>query len=150
MMTKRMLSLINKSILIILTILGFSCTADQPDEYGMPLADFKISGSVVDESTLERLQNIQVVMQDPEMIDIHADTCYTDENGVYEVKLNGLPDDKTFIFKCIDLDGAANGAYESLDSTVTFKDPEFVNSDGNWYLGEVKKSITVKLAAKED
>lgn len=149
-MYKGILSFINKSILIILTILGFSCTEDQPDEYGMPHADFKINGTVVDEVTLERIENIQVIMQHPEMIDIHADTCSTDGNGMYEVKLNGLPDDRTFIFKCIDVDGAVNGNYEPLDTSVTFENPEFLNSDGNWYRGEAIKSIHVKLAAKED
>jgi putative lipoprotein (rSAM/lipoprotein system) len=149
-MNKGMLSFINKSILIFLTILGFSCTEDQPDEYGMPHADFKINGTVVDEVTLERIENIQVIMQDPDMADIHADTCYTDANGMYEVKLNGIPDDKTFIFKSIDIDGKINGDYEPLDTIVDFEDPEFINSDGNWYRGEVTKTITVKLAPKQD
>lgn len=149
-MTKGVLSLINKSILIILTILGFSCTEDQPDEYGMPYADFKINGAVVDKATLERLENIQVIMQDPEMIDIHSDTCYTDENGMYELKLMDWTDDKTYIFKCIDVDGVANGEYEPLDSTVTFENPEFENSNGNWDRGEVSKTIVVKLTAKKD
>lgn len=149
-MTKRILSLINKIILLILTILGFSCTEDQPDEYGMPHADFKISGVVVDEATLESIENIQVIMQDPEMIDIHSDTCYTDINGMYELKLIDLADEKSFIFKCLDIDGTANGDYESLDSTVRFENPEFINSSGNWYRGEASKTIIVKLVAKDE
>ena len=150
MMTQRILSLLNKLILITLTILGFSCTEDQPDEYGMPYADYKINGAVVSEETLERLQNIQVVMQDSEMIDIHADTCYTDANGLYEVKLKNWTSNKTYIFKCIDVDGKVGGFYEPLDSTIRFENAEFENSNGNWDRGEVTKTILVKLAAKED
>ncbi len=149
-MTKRILSLINKSILLILTLLGFSCIEDQPDEYGMPHADFKVNGTIVDEITLENIRNIQVVMQDPEMIDIHADTCYTDENGFYEVKLNDWPDTKTFIVKYLDIDGVVGGDYLPSDTTVTFENPQFVNASGNWYEGETTKTINIRLSANEN
>lgn len=146
-MTKHLLTLINKLILVLLTLLGFSCVEDQPDEYGMPHADFKVNGTVVDEVTLENIRNIQVVMQDPEMIDIHADTGYTDMNGFYEVKLNDWPDTKTFIVKYLDVDGNVGGEYLPTDTTVIFENPEFVNASGNWYEGETIKTINIKLTA---
>jgi hypothetical protein len=37
------------------------------------------------------------------------------------------------------VDGDANGTYHSLDTIVSFVDPEFENPDGHWYSGETSK-----------
>ena len=150
-MNKRILALANQIIVVILTFLGFSCDIEEGrTEYGSPNADFKVNGNIVDEATLEKIQNIQVIMQDPEMSDIHVDTSYSDENGFYEVKLNDWPSGKTFVVKYIDIDGVANGEYQPVDSTILFENPEFINSSDSWYQGEVTKTINIKLAAKKD
>ena len=75
---KKYLSLINKVILMALTFLGFSCDPNEPGvEYGMPAADFKIKGNIVDEVTQEKLNNIQVIFNDALSSTFNFDT--TDE-----------------------------------------------------------------------
>ena len=133
---------INKLILAFLALLGFSCNLDDPkDEYGAPCADFKVNGTVVDELTLNKLSNIQVIMD--------WDTVYSDENGNYEVKTRSYPSSQSFLVTFKDVDGELNGSYLHLDTVVEFADPEFEHGDGRWYNGEVSKEVNVKLSSEK-
>ena len=134
---------VNKLFLALITFLGFSCDPDGPwsVEYGAPHADFIVNGSIVDESTLNTLSNIQVAME--------GDTVYGDENGNYEVKVTNFSSNNSFLVVFKDIDGDTNGSYSQLDSLVEFEDPDFINGDGSWYHGETSKEINIKLKSKE-
>jgi len=144
---KNYFSLINKLILVILAFLGFSCDPDEPVvEYGMPTADFKVTGNIVDETTQENLNNIQVILSDVlSSSRLDNDTSYTDENGNFEVQLSSLPTNTAFLVQFKDPDGNANGAYLPLDSLIDFSDQEFVNGDGSWYSGEKSIDLDIEL-----
>lgn len=133
---------INKLILALLALLGFSCIPDDPKlEYGMPSADFKAYGSIIDESTLNKLSNVEVAMQ--------GDTVYSDENGIYEIRTVNFPQSQIFTISFRDVDGSLNEAYLPKDTVVDFSDIDFTNGDGAWYSGEKTKEINIKLTSDE-
>ncbi len=133
---------INKLILALLALLGFSCIPDDPKlEYGMPSADYKAYGSIIDESTLEKLSNIQVAMQ--------GDTVYSDENGNYEIKAVNLSQSQMVTIDFEDINGSLNGVYLPKDTLVDFSDVDFTNGDGGWYSGEKTKEINIELSPDE-
>jgi len=147
---KNYLSILNKLILMLLAFLGFSCDPNEPGvEYGMPCADFKVNGNIVDEISLEKISNIQVVLQNALSSTIHGDTAYSDENGNYEVSLNDFPGSNAFIVNFKDVDGTRNGSYLATDTIIDFSDIEFTDGDGSWYSGEKSKELNIKLSPDE-
>jgi len=137
----------NKVIAFLLSILGIgsSVTFTACDvvnggcEYGTPHADFKITGTVTNESG-GTVNGVKVLMM--------YDSTYTDANGDYTIVAEDFPDDQTFPIQFIDIDGDDNGKLQTLDTTVVFVDPEFENGDNHWYSGETATEFDVTL--KED
>lgn len=135
----------NALITLLITLLGFSTACEKEDdepgypatEYGVPHAVFRVKGKVQSENNSSSISNIRVVM--------NYDTAYTDETGVYEVRAVDFPDDQSYVVEFDDIDGAANGEYQSKDSVVVFKDSEYVGGSGSWYRGEAEKELNVKL-----
>ncbi|MFC2104110.1 radical SAM-associated putative lipoprotein [Bacteroidota bacterium] len=144
-MKNSLLGIVNKLILVFLAISGFSCDPDDNGtiyyEYGSPSADFKATGTIVDESTLQKLSNIEIVMD--------YDTVYSDANGNYEVIVRNSPLLQTYNVSFKDVDGDLNGTYFPNDTIVDFSDVEFINGEGMWYHGEKSKEINIKLSPDE-
>lgn len=143
-MRNYIITTINKLILAFVAILGFSCDPDDGTvyyEYGSPMADFKAAGTVIDEITLHKLSNIEIVMD--------SDTVYSDENGDYQIKVSNSPSSQTYTISFKDIDGVVNGAFLPTDTIVDFSDEEFKNADGRWYSGEKTKEINIKLTSDE-
>ena len=138
-MKNNILPAINKLIMAFIALLGFSCEPETfMAEYGMPSASFKAYGSIVDESTLEKLVNIEVAML--------GDTVYSDENGEYVIKVKSyITSDQIHFVSYNDVDGALNGVYNRTDTVVDFTDVKYVNGDDSWYSGEKSIKIDVKL-----
>lgn len=131
------LKIFNRIFILIITFLGFSCIDDPVDEYGMPTADFKLSGTIIDENTLNALSNIGVVMQN--------DTVYSNETGEYEIIVGETPDNQIYNVQFLDLDGDLNGKYLPKDTIVDYLDINFQSADGNWYEGEKAIELNIKL-----
>ena len=127
----------------LITFLGFSsaCSLNQV-EYGAPHADFIISGKTESAVTGEAVKNIRVVAE--------WDTSYTDDKGLYlkELETFGAQDGE-LVLKFEDIDGAENGAFEPLDTLIQYKASDFEDGDDNWYEGEARKIINVKLQPKK-
>ena len=136
------LKISNTFIVICLTILGFAVSCKkQPDEYGTPIATFKVMGNVTNKQNNEKIKDLQVIML--------SDTNITDSNGFYTViNFNGNPSDQTYYIKFRDIDSIVNGDFENLDTIVQFINPTFTNGDGDWYSGETTKVFDVKLNPK--
>ena len=143
-MRKKLLKTCNTLIAGLLTILGFaSSCGDSLAEYGAPSAKFIVNGTVTSEKN-EPIENIRVTMR--------GHTTSTDPDGFYKVSHKGegaFPDDQTFDIQFHDIDGELNGEYETTDTMVVFKDPEFTGGDGDWYDGETTKKFDVKLTKKK-
>ena len=145
----------NRLLRILMSVLGFSVAANLSScedgggraEYGTPSAKFIINGQVKSEQTTAAIPNIRVVMSgDSEFL---ADTSFTDANGKYSLDITNFPANQSFVVKFEDIDGTANGEYQSLLSTVEFIDPEYTNGSGNWYEGETSQTLNVNLKDKE-
>lgn len=151
-MRKSILSTVNKLLLILLAVLGFSCDSDEITrvEYGMPNADFKVNGNIVDEITLANLSNIQIVLKDALSSSYDIDTAYSDADGNYEVSINSYPTNTAFLVEFRDPDGEENGKYLPVDTILDLSDVEFVNGDSPWYSGEKTKELDIKLSPDEN
>ena len=150
-MKKLFLANYNKIIAFCLTLLGFAtaCTDMFPgSEYGVPHADFIINGSVKSEINSSTIKNIRVIMADTSSHYVYSDTCFTDLNGNYTVKLVAFPDDQVFKINLQDIDGVANGQYQTLDTLVEFKNPVFTGGGKHWYNGSTQKVLNLNMKAK--
>lgn len=146
MLFKNFIKLENSLLILLMAFLGISTSCEKsnesPAEYGTPHANFIVNGKVVASSTNEAIKDIQVIMQ--------RDTTYTNDKGEYSVKMEGFPNENTYILEIKDIDGEQNGSFEEKDITVDFSDEEFNNGDGKWYKGEKEKSVDVSLNNKTE
>jgi putative lipoprotein (rSAM/lipoprotein system) len=141
-MKTKILKTYNVLIAGLLAILGFTTGCIIKLEYGAPSAKFIVNGKVKSSETDQPIENIRVTMQ--------GDTAYTDANGVYQVVDKfGFPRDRTYNIDFKDIDGVINGEFSDLDTIVEFKDPKFINGDGDWDHGETSKEFDVKLTPKK-
>ena len=145
-MRRKFLEKHNKFIAYLLSIIGIGgactfggCAYGTPAEYGTPSATYKIFGKVTSEDNTN-IRSIRVIMQN--------DTAHTDENGQYNVQTTDFPGDQDFLLEIEDIDGTSNGEFQSLDTIISFVDPEFVNPEDNWYIGETSKEMDIKLKEK--
>lgn len=143
-MKRKILKKSNKLISILLSLLGIGGTytfsgcddGTASAEYGTPSATFRVYGKVTSEDG-EKIPYIKVNM--------HYDSTFTNENGDYTIVIGSFPQSQEFFGEFTDVDGAMNGLYQSKDTIVEFKDPQFVNGDGSWYSGEASKKVDIQL-----
>jgi len=154
-MKRKLLQKQNRFIASLLSVLGvggtftfYGCDIDNHTyEYGTPHADFKVHGKISNEENVG-IQGIRVKFWLDEEKH-YADTVYTGADGLYNVKTVDWPSDKNYPVEFDDVDGESNGNYNSLDTIVSFVNPEFKNPDGHWYKGETSKEFNIKLKDKD-
>lgn len=150
----KLLKSTNSLIFFLISILGFSlsCKKDEPVlMYGTPHACFIINGKIESAETNNLIPDIIVEMREvfeQEGSRLTA-TGFSRFNGEYTVDMTASPKDHTLQLKFTDTDGALNGEYESLDTTIVFQDPKFTNGDGSWYRGTAEKELNIKLKPKQ-
>lgn len=151
----------NALIVSLISFLGFASSCDSSGAggilamYGTPSADFIVKGKVGN-ATNSPVAGIKVEMSKEvnngtEKVSYLLNTTSSAElTGTYMASGMGqFPDDQTFKIKFTDIDGALNGEYETLDTTVVFQDPKFTGGDGNWNQGQTEKEFNVKLKPKK-
>ena len=149
----------NSLIFLLISILGFSTSCKDENQermYGTPNASFIVKGKIESVSTNNPIPDIIVEMRilregaDGPLTPILISTGYSVTNGIYNLKDNGTSlKEPTYQFKFTDTDGALNGEYETLDTTIVFKDPVFTGGDGQWYMGAVEQEMNIKLKPKK-
>lgn len=130
----------NSILLSLISFLGIATSCDDvisPAEYGAPYATFRVNGSITEEGTSKVIPGIKA--------SIYSSNFYSDISGKFEAELSSEPNIDTLRISFEDIDGIENGAYQTLDTFVVFKNPEFVNGDGNWYYGETETEFNVEL-----
>ena len=125
----------NAVLTALLSMLGFSCSLDEPEEYGTPVeygaphADYILKGTVTDEAGTP-IQGIKTSLKE----------VYKDEGHIYEhIKL---------IVE--DIDGEANGG-DFLSDTLDIDYDKAVKTeegDHHWYTGKFEITTDVKLKKK--
>jgi len=148
----------NALIVSLISFLGFASSCDPiggKAMYGTPTAEFVFKGKV-GTATNSPVAGVKVdmsleVTNGTEKVSYLVNsTSSAESTGTYKVSAGGQsPGNQTFKIKFTDIDGALNGEFETLDTTIVFKDPNFVNGDGSWYVGQVEKEVNVKLKPKK-
>ena len=149
----------NAVLTALLSMLGFSCSSDEPEEYGpvleygVPHADYIVKGTVTDE-TGTPIQGIKTSIKGfyPEVVGVFVegiDSIQTDASGQYQLKYMGMPH-KYFKLIVEDIDGEANGG-EFLSDTLDIdfdKAEKAKDGDGHWYEGVYNIPQDIKLKKK--
>lgn len=147
----------NSLIALLISVLGFS-SACKKDEvrylYGSPNAEFIMRGEVKSAADNKLIPEIIVEVRkeyttDGGLTSVLVQTGFSEGNGNYRIVVGDNPGDQTFHLKFTDTDGALNGEYETLDTTLVFKDLKFTNGDGSWYAGSTEKEVNIKLKPKK-
>jgi putative lipoprotein (rSAM/lipoprotein system) len=144
----KFLNSFNSLIAVLISILGFSSSCKKEETrlaYGIPHADFIIHGEVKSSTDNKLIPDIIIEVRETRLVE----TGFSTDNGSYELAVRDFPADHTYKIKFTDTDGALNGEYETLDTTVVFKDPKFANGDGSWYAGYTEKELNIKLKPKK-
>lgn len=142
LMKKKLIKISNAVLTLLLSALGFSAcgSSTQIDMYGVPSADFVISGKVTD-SENNPIKNVQIATV--------TDTTKTDSEGKYLLEIDrGFPADLKIEFK--DIDKEENGSYETKQVVEKFKSSDFVGGEGDCYKGEATRTVDVKLTEKKN
>ena len=147
----RILTGYNVLITALMTLLGFAtaCERFPRMEYGTPHATFITKGKITSTQDNSPISGIQVRM----MADSNrraVDSINSGSDGKYQVYDNfGFPVSHSYTMQFRDIDGAANGEFQNLDTVVEFKDPVFKGGDGKWNDGETQMEFNVKLKPKK-
>jgi len=144
----------NLIITALMAILGFftSCDRFGGTEYGVPHARFIIKGKVTSSASNKPVPNIKVRMDGDSATRtmMQADSAYSDSNGNYVVSDDyGFPDSQSYTIRFSDVDGSANGDFQTLDTIIEFKNPVFTGGGSNWDSGETQKELNIVLKPKK-
>ena len=150
----------NAVLTALLSMLGYGCSLDEPDEYGTPVpeygaphADYILKGTVTDEAG-PPVQGIKTSLKEVYKDEtgnyaFGMDSIQTNESGNYQLKYSGMPYDRTKLI-VEDIDGEANGG-EFLSDTLDIDFGRAVkvkNGDGAWNGGEYMIQQPVRLKKK--
>jgi len=149
----------NAVLTALLSMLGFSCSVDEPDEYGTilmeyaaPYADFIFKGTVTDE-TGTPVKGIKTSLKsefdnENEHFVLGLDSVETDVSGNYQLKYVGTQD-RSLRLIVEDIDGEANGGEFLSDKLDIDYSKAVKTKDGSdWYEGTYEISQDVKLKKK--
>lgn len=147
----------NSCILFILSLLGFSTSCKEDNYvwmYGSPHATFRVVGEVKSAINGKPIPEIIIEVrkeynEETGLVVNMVETGFSEDTGKYTVSMGDWPDDQTYHLRFSDTDGALNGEFEPLDTTVVFKDPKFTNGDGSWYSGVAEQELNIKLKPKK-
>ncbi|HAH23311.1 MAG TPA: hypothetical protein DCL77_06070 [Prolixibacteraceae bacterium] len=149
----------NSLIVLLISILGFSLSCKKNDpvvEYGSPHASFIVKGTIESATADKLIPDIIVEMRhitngEPGQSEsLLMDTDFSNINGYYYLSDPYYTlEDQTYEIKFTDTDGTLNGQYETLDTTIVFKNPKFLGGDGKWDLGSVQKELKIKLKPRQ-
>lgn len=139
---------------VVFALLGFSSVTfcdsnssnERLDEYGTPVADYAVKGTVVDEDS-KPISGIRVVRDNIEGKSTDKDTTYTDANGKFSLdymRTGGIGPDLKFE----DIDGEANGGEFATKELVGI-DYRQTSERENWYMGKFDADVNVSLEKKK-
>ena len=134
-------------------VLGLFCTTRPTvvrvsSLYGMPWADYKVSGTIYASNTHKALNGMKVTLTDTAYGSRPIHTQVTDSSGKYDFKFSGAPWNNSWILQAGDIDSTANGSYINKDTTITIPDSMLDSAVGAWYNGHGEKHVDLNLDPK--
>jgi len=161
-MKKLILKPYDRIIIALLGLIGLltGCDLIRPPvaEYGVPHADYEITGTVTDSITTAPVKNVQVIIS-RSVTTVQKDTTFalvdtlavkeTDNAGKYDAQFQTFPlEDLSFNVKVNDTDGPANGGdFSTKQLDVVFKLSDLSGNKG-WYNGKALKTMNFRLKKK--
>lgn len=114
--------------------------------YGMPHANFKISGTVKSALSSEPVNGISVLIYENNDTLHVKDSTLTDSYGYYSFDFSDFPTSEYKWKLCAkDIDGIENGIFSQKDTSVTIFSSELSGGDGSWNEGSAEKTIDLDL-----
>jgi putative lipoprotein (rSAM/lipoprotein system) len=151
----------NSLIILLISILGFSLSCKKEEQrymYGSPSSDYIIiKGKIESAENNQTIPDIIIELRgiaSPESESAGTQllkTGFSDAAGTYKLwDPRGYPflDTKTYQIKFTDMDGALNGEYETLDTTIAVQDPKIKDENGA-IQGTIEKEMNIKLKPKK-
>lgn len=152
----------SKILKFLMVALGFGAytSCDGPDmygcpmpapEYGCPYAEYNFNVDVVDSENDAPIEGIRVSVIE-KYSEQYTDTLavgLTQPNGKVRLQVGRMPTDKHTLV-ADDVDGEANGAFDSASVVVTTSESDYANGEGPWYEGQATEEITIKLNKKNE
>ena len=141
-MKKSVIKFFDKILILLLGFSGLFNSCDllkpEPDEYGMPHADYELKGVITDKETSNPIPNIRVIRGG------YGDTLYTDTEGKFAFDYGH---NNTFYLKVEDIDDDENGGFfRTQEISGDFTGAEQVQKgDGRWYNGKFTKTQNIEL-----
>lgn len=128
----------------------YGCPMPAP-EYGCPYAEYNFNVDVVNSENDAPIEGIRVsvIEQYNEQFTDTLAVGLTQPDGKVHLQVGRMPTDKHTLV-ADDVDGEANGAFDSASVVVTTSDSDYTNGDNSWYEGEATGEITIKLNKKSE
>jgi putative lipoprotein (rSAM/lipoprotein system) len=142
----KLLSFITGSVLSIFFTIG--CTKGNnaiSGSYGMPLADFKVSGTVRSADQHLPIKGIVISLSDTSDSIQRASPVTTDSLGKYLLDADVFGNLRgKVILHAMDLDSSLNGSFLPKDTTISLPDSAFKGASGE-YLGLDSENVDLYL-----
>ena len=143
-LNRSILRKINYCIGLIFSLFGITSCEEISDKYGVPLADYQISGRV-ENAQKQGIKGIKVSLKEPNY-DIFEGNPYTTDttttDGAFEINCREFPEREIWLV-AEDIDSTENGSYQRDSVLIT---PEFKDVPGNnWHHTAEVKDIIITL-----
>ena len=148
-LNRSILRKINYCIGLIFSLFGITSCEEVRAKYGVPSADYQISGRV-ENVQKQGIQGIKVSLKEPNYGifegNPHAtDTTTTD--GAFYIKCTDFPENEFWLI-AEDIDSTENGSYKRDSVLIT---PEFKDvPNNNWHSTTVVKDIVITLEEEKE
>ena len=149
----------NTILTALLSLLGYGCSSENSVEmcgvmmYGVPSAEYKISGTVTNEGgkAVEGIKTSvkQISTYEGKTHAFSIDSVMTNTAGHYDVTVNVFPLNQEIKLLVEDVDGDANGAYQNDTIDIDYNNAQKIKEgDGTWNNGTFIIQQDIKLKKK--
>jgi len=127
-------------------ILGIFCNCGSPaPEYGMPHADYAISGTVRSADTNVPIGGLFVSGADSLDTAYLLDTATTDSLGMYSLEFTSAQAKSTWLLRVTDVDSIENGSFMEKDTVISIPESDLRGANGSWYQGHGEKVVDMRV-----
>ena len=134
---KLLLNSFSRLLIIVIGLAGFTISCRHEDEYGTPMADFILQGTVKSKVDHHALPDIEITL--------NSGTAQTDLQGYFEIGIQDFPQEHTYDLRFHDTDSLHNGHFGDMDTVFHFYGNNFQGGDGEWYEGKEIENISILL-----
>ncbi len=115
--------------------------------YGIPMASYKISGTILAADTRQAIPNIRLTLKDTLSTgsEYPPDSAFSDTAGRYSLEFSRAPGDTTWRIEASDIDGNLNGSFAPRDTIVSVPQSSLTGASGSDNMGHAEKTVDISL-----